>query len=178
MKCPFCGHDHDKVVDSRPYDEGTAIRRRRECISCGARFTTYEKVESIPLMVVKRGGEREPFNRDKIVNGLLRACEKRPVPADVIDEMARQVEYKLTSQLSREVSSREIGEAVMSQLKNVDEIAYVRFASVYREFKDAQSFMNELKMFLNQDFKPDQRAFKSDPKPEDRQPAGGSHGDQ
>lgn len=148
MKCPYCGHDHDKVVDSRPYDDGTAIRRRRECISCGSRFTTYEKVDTIPLMVIKRGGERELFDRDKIVNGMLRACEKRPISVDVINNVAREIENHLSSGLKREVSTKEIGELVMEHLKDIDEIAYVRFASVYREFKDAQSFMDELANFL------------------------------
>ena len=132
MKCPYCGHDHDKVVDSRPYDDGTAIRRRRECISCGSRFTTYEKVDTIPLMVIKRGGERELFDRDKIVNGMLRACEKRPISVDVINNVAREIENHLSSGLKREVSTKEIGELVMEHLKDIDEIAYVRFASVYR----------------------------------------------
>ena len=129
MKCPYCGHDHDKVVDSRPYDDGTAIRRRRECISCGSRFTTYEKVDTIPLMVIKRGGERELFDRDKIVNGMLRACEKRPISVDVINNVAREIENHLSSGLKREVSTKEIGELVMEHLKDIDEIAYVRFAS-------------------------------------------------
>ncbi|MGI6077028.1 MAG: transcriptional regulator NrdR [Fastidiosipilaceae bacterium] len=151
MKCPYCGHDHDKVVDSRPYDDGTAIRRRRECISCGSRFTTYEKVDTIPLMVIKRGGERELFDRDKIVNGMLRACEKRPISVDVINNVAREIENHLSSGLKREVSTKEIGELVMEHLKDIDEIAYVRFASVYREFKDAQSFMDELANFLKKD---------------------------
>ncbi len=149
MKCPFCDVDNDKVVDSRPYDDSTAIRRRRECLACGARFTTYERVESLPLMVVKRGGERELFNRDKLVAGVVKACEKRPVSADQIDRLAQEIEYNLAGQLGREVSSREIGEMVMEQLQKLDEVAYVRFASVYREFKDARSFMEELAAFLD-----------------------------
>lgn len=151
MRCPFCGQDHDKVVDSRPYDEGMAIRRRRECISCGARFTTYEKVELVPLMVIKRHGEREPFDREKIINGLIRACQKRPIATSDMDKLAEDVENTLRNQLKREVSSMEIGELVMDRLKTLDEIAYVRFASVYREFKDVKSFMDELNSFLNQD---------------------------
>lgn len=151
MKCPFCSIDNDKVIDSRPSEEGVAIRRRRECISCGARFTTYEKVETLPLLVIKRGGERDQFNRDKILNGLLRACEKRPVSIDTLDQIARDVERKFQAENLKEVTSTEIGEQVMKELKEIDEIAYVRFASVYREFNDARSFLEELEKFLEKD---------------------------
>jgi transcriptional repressor NrdR len=148
MKCPYCSHDQDKVVDSRPTDEGTAIRRRRECLSCGARFTTYEKVESSPLIVIKRHGEREPFDRDKIIAGMTKACEKRPIPAAVIDNAAKEIENTIRNSLKREISSEQVGELVMSQLKTIDQVAYVRFASVYREFKDVESFMVELQTLL------------------------------
>lgn len=148
MKCPYCAHDQDKVVDSRPTDEGAAIRRRRECLSCGARFTTFEKIESYPLIVIKRHGEREPFDRDKLIAGITKACEKRPISADTIDLAAREIENSIRNTLKREVSSEEVGELVMNRLEEIDQVAYVRFASVYREFKDVESFMEELQMLL------------------------------
>lgn len=149
MKCPFCGYDEDKVIDSRPAEEGAAIRRRRECTGCNGRFTTYEKVESLPLLVIKKDGTREPFSRDKILNGLLKACEKRPVSNDQLYDILAYVEAQIQVAPNREISSRDIGELVMSRLKEVDEVAYVRFASVYRQFRDVQSFMNELNEMLS-----------------------------
>jgi transcriptional repressor NrdR len=149
MKCPFCGHDEDRVIDSRPAEDGAAIRRRRECIGCGARFTTYEKVETLPLLVIKKDGTREPFNRDKILNGLLKACEKRPVSNEQLLEVQTFVEGQIQNAFNREISSQDIGELVMKKLKEIDEVAYVRFASVYRQFKDVNSFLEELNEMLN-----------------------------
>ncbi len=149
MRCPFCGHDEDKVIDSRPADEGAAIRRRRECISCGKRFTTYEKIENLPLLVVKKDGTRQPYDRDKLISGLLKSCEKRPVSTSQIEKLADNVELQIQNSLRREISSREIGEMVMELLKDIDEVAYVRFASVYRQFKDVNSFLQELNDMLN-----------------------------
>lgn len=148
MRCPFCGHDEDKVIDSRPADEGAAIRRRRECIHCGSRFTTYEKVENLPLMVIKKDGSRQPFNRDKLIAGIQKSCEKRPVSTEQIEALVDDIESKYQNSLKREVSSRDIGESVMDELKSIDEVAYVRFASVYRQFKDVSSFLNELNKIL------------------------------
>ena len=148
MKCPYCGCEESKVVDSRPTDEGERIRRRRECFQCAKRFTTYEMIETTPLMVVKRDNSREPFNREKLTNGILRACEKRPVSLDEVDSIVNQVETRIQSTLDREVSSRQIGEYTMDILKNVDEVAYVRFASVYRQFKDIHTFMEELNRLI------------------------------
>ncbi len=148
MKCPFCGFIEDKVIDSRPTDEGSAIRRRRECIRCSKRFTTYEKVESLPLMVIKKDKSRQPFDRDKLMNGLLRACEKRPISINDLEKMVESIETQLHNSLQREVTTQDIGEMVMSKLKNMDEVAYVRFASVYRQFKDINTFMDELKNLL------------------------------
>lgn len=149
MKCPFCGYDEDKVIDSRPAEEGAAIRRRRECTGCSGRFTTYEKIESLPLLVIKKDGTREPFSRDKILNGLLKACEKRPVSNDQLYDILAYVEAQIQVAPNREISSGDIGELVMGRLKEVDEVAYVRFASVYRQFRDVQSFMNELNEMLS-----------------------------
>lgn len=148
MRCPFCGHDEDKVIDSRPSDEGSAIRRRRECISCGARFTTYEKVENLPLLVIKKDGTREPFDREKLMSGLMKSCQKRPVSTLQIEGLVNSIEIQTQNSLKREISSREIGEMVMEGLKQIDEVAYVRFASVYRQFKDVNSFLDELKSML------------------------------
>lgn len=148
MRCPFCGHDEDKVIDSRPSDEGSAIRRRRECISCGARFTTYEKVENLPLLVIKKDGTREPFDREKLISGLMKSCQKRPVSTLQIEGLVNSIEIQTQNSLKREISSREIGEMVMEGLKQIDEVAYVRFASVYRQFKDVNSFLDELKNML------------------------------
>ena len=149
MRCLFCGNLESKVIDSRSADDGTTIRRRRECLACGKRFTTYEKIETIPIVVIKRNGMRETFNRDKVLNGILRACEKRPVTLKEIDNLIDDVESKLYNMLEREVSSERIGEMVMERLQKLDDIAYVRFASVYRQFKDIDSFMKELNKLLN-----------------------------
>ena len=148
MKCPFCAYPESKVVDSRPSDEGASIRRRRECLSCARRFTTYETVEFVPVMVVKKDGRRQSFDRRKIFSGMLRACEKRPVPADTLEEIANRIEQDLQSSMRREISSGELGEIVMRYLRNLDEVAYVRFASVYREFQDIGSFMAELNKLM------------------------------
>jgi transcriptional repressor NrdR len=144
MRCLFCGHLESKVIDSRSTEEGTTIRRRRECLECGKRFTTYEKIETIPMIVVKKDGLRETWDRDKVLNGILRACEKRPVTLADIEKLIDDIEAKLYNMLEREVTSERIGEMVMERLKELDDIAYVRFASVYRQFKDINSFMDEL----------------------------------
>ncbi len=151
MKCPYCGFMEDRVIDSRPTDEGSAIRRRRECLKCLKRFTTYEKVESLPLMVIKKDKSRQPFNREKLLNGLLRACEKRPVSIDDLEKLVEEVESHICNSLQREVTTKAIGELVMSKLKNLDEVAYVRFASVYRQFKDINTFMDELHKLLEEE---------------------------
>lgn len=150
MKCPFCGIEESKVIDSRPTDEGERIRRRRECTSCGKRFTTYEIIENVPVIVVKKDKSRETFDRNKLFNGILRACEKRPVPIETIDKMVDSIEAALQNSLDREVTSVHIGEMVMDKLKGVDEVAYVRFASVYRQFKDINTFMDELAKLLSE----------------------------
>lgn len=144
MRCLFCGHMESKVIDSRSTEEGTTIRRRRECLECGKRFTTYEKIETIPIIVIKKDRTREVFNREKVLNGILRACEKRPVSLKDIDNLIDDIESKLYNMLEREVSSEKIGEMVMERIQKLDDIAYVRFASVYRQFKDINSFMDEL----------------------------------
>ena len=144
MRCLFCGHLESKVIDSRSTEEGTTIRRRRECLECGKRFTTYEKIETIPMIVVKKDGTRETFDREKVLNGILRACEKRPVTLSDIEKLIDDMESKLYNMLEREVTSERIGEMVMERLKNLDDIAYVRFSSVYSQFKDINSFMDEL----------------------------------
>ena len=148
MKCPYCGFVEDKVIDSRPTDEGSAIRRRRECSSCVKRFTTYEKVESLPLMVIKKDKTRQSFNREKLLNGLLRASEKRPVSINDLEKLVEEIESQIYNSLQREITTQEIGEMVMVRLKNMDEVAYVRFASVYRQFRDINSFMDELRKLL------------------------------
>ncbi len=150
MKCPFCGHQEDKVVDSRTSGDGAAIRRRRECLGCSKRFTTYEHVEEQPLMIIKKDGRREPFDRHKLLAGLVKACEKRPVSMDELERLTDEVEREVSQQFEREVASREIGERVMKRLHAIDPVAYVRFASVYREFKDVEQFMRELKDILAQ----------------------------
>lgn len=150
MKCPFCNHMESKVVDSRPTEDGNVIRRRRECFSCGKRFTTYEKVEDIPLMVVKKGGQRVQFDRNKMMNGMIKACEKRPISIKQIEDIVDSIEKEVYQSLDREVSSQFIGEMIMIQLKKVDEVSYVRFASVYRQFKDINTFMEELNKLLNE----------------------------
>ena len=151
MKCPFCSFEESKVIDSRPTDEVQRIRRRRECLSCGKRFTTYEIIESLPIIVIKKDKSRETFNRDKLMTGLLRACEKRPVSIDTLDNMIDEIETTLQNSLDREVSSEKIGQLVMEKLKKIDEVAYVRFASVYRQFKDINTFMRELNKLLASD---------------------------
>ena len=148
MKCPYCAYAESKVVDSRPADEGASIRRRRECLSCHKRFTTYETVESLPLMVVKKDGSRQSFDRNKVMSGVIRACEKRPVPYQSMEALAAEIEQILQNQMDREVSTARIGELVMERLKALDEVAYVRFASVYREFKDIGTFLAELNNLL------------------------------
>ena len=148
MKCPYCGYLESKVVDSRPADEGTSIRRRRECLACHKRFTTYETMESLPLMVIKKDGSRQSFDRNKVMSGVIRACEKRPVPYQSMEALAAEIEQVLQNQMDREVSTARIGELVMERLKALDEVAYVRFASVYREFKDIGTFLAELNNLL------------------------------
>jgi len=150
MKCMFCGCIESKVVDSRPTEEGTAIRRRRECLNCNKRFTTYEKIDSLPLLVVKKDGSREPFDIEKIKKGIIKACEKRPVPIEKIDKLAGEVEKKTFNSLKKEISSTEIGEMVMNGLKELDAVAYVRFASVYRQFTDINTFMDELNKLISE----------------------------
>ena len=150
MKCPFCGDQESKVVDSRHSDDGLSIRRRRECLQCQRRFTTYETVESLPIVVVKKDGSRQSFDRNKILNGMLRACEKRPVSLAALETAALDIEQILQNSLEREVSTGQIGELVMERLKPLDEVAYVRFASVYRQFKDINSFMRELNKILEE----------------------------
>ncbi|MBQ2443848.1 MAG: transcriptional regulator NrdR [Clostridia bacterium] len=149
MKCPYCGCVESKVVDSRSADDGERIRRRRECLRCGKRFTTYEMVESFPLMVIKRDESREPFDREKLRSGIMRACEKRPVSMGMIDKIVDSIERKLQNSFDREVTSNVIGEYAMEMLRETDEVAYVRFASVYRQFKDINTFMDELNKLIN-----------------------------
>ena len=151
MKCPFCGFEESKVIDSRPAEDGEKIRRRRECIKCARRFTTYEIIESVPIVVVKKDNSREVFDRQKLFNGLLRACEKRPVSTEVIDNAVREIEFAIQNSLDREVTSIQIGELAMEKLKQIDDVAYVRFASVYRQFKDINTFMDELSKILSKD---------------------------
>ena len=148
MKCPYCGFEDSKVVDSRPTDEGSSIRRRRECLQCEKRFTTYETVESLPMVVIKKDGSRQSFDRDKILRGIQRSCEKRPVPFAEMERMAQEIEQEIQNSLEREVSTDVIGQKVMEKLKDADEVAYVRFASVYRQFKDINTFMAELNKIL------------------------------
>jgi transcriptional repressor NrdR len=145
MRCPLCGHKEDKVVDSRSIQDNRAIRRRRECLKCGKRFTTYEYIEEPSLLVIKRDGRRQPFDRQKVLAGLIKACEKRPISMDQMEEIVMQVERAVQKKTLREVTSARIGELIMERLKHLDEIAYVRFASVYRQFKDVEQFMSELK---------------------------------
>ena len=150
MKCPFCNHLHDKVVDSRESKEGDAIRRRRECLACERRYTTYERIDEVPYMAVKKDGRREKFDRQKVLAGLLKACEKRPVSMAKLSEMINQVESKVSDSPDREISTIEIGEFLMEKLRDLDKIAYVRFASVYRDFQDEEAFFNELKNLMRQ----------------------------
>lgn len=144
MRCIYCGHLESKVVDSRAAEDGTAIRRRRECLNCGRRFTTYEKIENVPIIVIKRNGSRQSFDRDKLQKGILSSCANRPVPLKVIDEMLDDIESEIHNSLAREVSSDKIGEMVMERLRNIDEVSYVRFASVYKKFQDIETFKKEL----------------------------------
>ena len=150
MKGPFCGYTESKVIDSRPAEEGATIRRRRECLACQKRFTTYEIIERLPLVVVKRDGSRQTFDKVKLINGMVRACEKRPVALTTLEKIADEIEQELQSGLEREVKTVDIGEMVMARLKSVDEVAYVRFASVYRSFKDINTFMDELTKLLTE----------------------------
>lgn len=149
MRCPFCLFEESKVVDSRSIDDNTAIRRRRECLKCNKRYTTYEKVEDIPISIVKRDLTRENFNREKIINGLIRACQKRPVSRKQIEEVADEVEKTISSKMVSEIESNLIGEIVQDKLKDIDEVAYVRFASVYRQFKDINTFLEEIKSLID-----------------------------
>jgi len=151
MKCPFCGHDNTRVIDSRPAEDNNSIRRRRVCDECGKRFTTYEKIETIPLIVIKKDNNRETYDRSKIEAGVLRACHKRPISANQISALVDEVETEIFNLEDKEIQSRIIGEYVMEKLKELDAVAYVRFASVYREFKDINTFMDELKKVLNKD---------------------------
>ncbi len=148
MKCPYCDYVESKVIDSRPTDEGEAIRRRRECLECGKRFTTYEKIENIPLMVIKKDGSRQMFDRVKLLNGIMRACEKRPVATLDMERIVNEIEAATQNFLEREISSQKIGEMVMERLQKIDEVAYVRFASVYRQFKDINTFVEEVNKLL------------------------------
>ena len=150
MKCPFCGYSDSRVIDSRPAEDGNTIRRRRECLDCQKRFTTYEIIERMPLVVIKRDGSRQSFDRVKVVNGLVRACEKRPVTVTQMERVADEVEQELRGRLETEVQSERIGAMVMERLKDLDEVAYVRFASVYRSFKDIETFMEELTKILSE----------------------------
>jgi transcriptional repressor NrdR len=148
LKCPFCKADDDRVVDSRASADGFAIRRRRECLSCNRRYTTYERIEESPIRVVKKDGSREPFERRKILAGLMKACEKRPVSIDTLDEIVSRIEHQVTDQFEREVPSKFLGRLVMRELRKVDQVAYVRFASVYRDFKDVAEFVEEIRPML------------------------------
>lgn len=150
MKCPYCGYNQSKVVDSRPTEEEAAIRRRRECESCAKRFTTYEKIEEMPLIIVKKDGSREVYQRSKIINGLLKACEKRPIPVKDVEDIVDTIEKELHNTMEKEIASKAIGEMVMSRLKQIDDVAYVRFASVYRQFKDINTFLEELTKLVNE----------------------------
>ena len=149
MKCPYCNHPDTRVIDSRPAEDGSAIRRRRSCDECGKRFTTYEKVETIPLIIIKKDNNREQYNRSKIERGIIRACYKRPVSAEAIQKTVERIEIKIFNLEAKEVESTTIGEIVMDKIKDLDQVAYVRFASVYREFKDVNTFMNELSKLLS-----------------------------
>lgn len=149
MRCPFCLHEESKVVDSRSTDENKTIRRRRECLACGKRYTTYEKIEDIPILVVKRDSTRENFDKQKIINGIIIACQKRPVSRKQIEEIAEEIEKEISNRMITEIESKQIGEMVIDKLKDIDEISYVRFASVYREFKDINTFLEEIKNLMS-----------------------------
>ena len=150
MKCPYCGYNESKVIDSRPTDDGNSIRRRRECLSCTKRFTTYEIMESVPVVVVKKDGSRQSFDRNKVLSGMVKACEKRPVSLEVLERATDEIEQTLLSSLEKEIPVENIGNLVMEKLKAIDEVAYVRFASVYRQFKDINTFMDELAKLLSE----------------------------
>jgi len=150
MKCPFCNEPDSKVIDSRTVENATMIRRRRECIVCGKRFTTYEKMEEVPIVVIKKDGSIQTFDKNKLLNGLLKACEKRPVSTEALKKLVDDIENRISSKMKREIESVEIGEMVMDGLKDLDGVAYVRFASVYRQFKDASTFVEEIQKLLNQ----------------------------
>lgn len=150
MKCPFCGYSESKVIDSCPAEEGASIRRRRECLSCAKRFTTYETVESLPMVVVKKDGSRQSFDKRKVLGGMIRACEKRPVPLASLEQISDEIEQDLQNSMEREIRTENIGEKVMEKLRGVDQVAYVRFASVYRQFKDIDTFMAELNKLLSE----------------------------
>ena len=149
MKCPYCGYEESKVIDSRPTDEGERIRRRRECLKCTRRFTTYEIIESLPIIVIKKDSTRQSFQREKILDGMIKACEKRPVSLETLERAASDIEATIQNTMEREISSTKVGELVMDKLKEIDEVAYVRFASVYRQFRDINTFMDELNKLLN-----------------------------
>jgi transcriptional repressor NrdR len=149
LKCPYCGFEESKVVDSRATEDNSSIRRRRECLQCAKRYTTYEKVEDIPILVVKKDSSREYFDKGKIINGLIKACQKRPVSRMQIEAISNEVEKKISNQMLTEIKSEEIGEMIMESLKNIDEVSYVRFASVYRQFKDVNTFMEEIKKLMS-----------------------------
>ena len=149
MKCPYCGYEESKVIDSRPTDEGERIRRRRECLECARRFTTYEIIESLPIIVIKKDSTRQTFQREKMLDGMIKACEKRPVSLDTLERAASDIEATIQNSMDREISSTMVGELVMDKLKEIDEVAYVRFASVYRQFRDINTFMDELNKLLN-----------------------------
>lgn len=148
MKCPFCGYTESKVVDSRPADDGGTVRRRRECLGCEKRFTTYETIERVPLIIIKKDKTRQPYDRNKVLNGIMRACEKRPVSIKEMERVADEIETEIYNSLEKELTSERIGELVMEKLKDLDEVAYVRFASVYRQFKDLNTFLDELNKLL------------------------------
>lgn len=150
MRCPYCGYTESKVVDSRPTDEEAAIRRRRECEKCSRRFTTYEKIEQMPLIIVKKDGSRQVYQRTKMLNGILRACEKRPISISQIEEIVDEIEKELYNSMDKEIDSKKIGEMVMKRLKKIDDVAYVRFASVYRQFKDINTFLEELNKIIEE----------------------------
>jgi transcriptional repressor NrdR len=151
MKCPFCGHDEDRVIDSRSTEEGMAIRRRRECLKCQGRFTSYERVETHPLIVIKQDGRREPFDRQKVLSGIRKACQKRPISTQQIEGIVSEIEKVLSDRMKREVDSTEIGGLIMERLQELDQVAYVRFASVYRRFEDASDFVKEVKGLVVED---------------------------
>ena len=150
MKCPFCGYEESRVLDSRPADDNRRIRRRRECLSCKQRFNTFEAIESSPIIIIKKDGSRQLFDRDKVIRSMVKACEKRPISLDTLDAAANDIEQTLLGSLDREVQSVRVGELVMDKLKSIDQVAYVRFASVYRQFSDVNSFMNELKSLIKE----------------------------